>query len=719
MNSYKPGDNVMIDRDRFRKDVNNTIAERDRVRRLVRDQRWREAEPDRTRAALFAARTVTMARARGEEAVIGDTNDLQAAWFLPVGAKARLAVAYVESNNAGVWEAGSGFLISHDLFITNQHVIHDEASARATQITFGRETDDAGRSQPTTVFNLDPDRFAIFSQEEELDYAVIAVGSKVSGGGSIADFGFCVLSDHPDKHVLGMNVNVIQHPNAFPKMIAVRNNLLTARTDRTLLYETDTLKGSSGSAVLNDAWEVVALHHFGEPFLEKTDDQGRPIPVNVNEGVRISAIYRDLQSKLSSLPAAQRALLRVALDFSKQTPIGAGGRRLSPPHPSPESAEGLPLTEKEAAMTESESPQELRFIIPIEISVRIGSKASLAALATGDAEAVGGGGMAPARTLRSGAEKLPIDRDYSNRSGYDPKFIPTLNLPLPTPVGKLAKQVAPLRPGGQNAERGELKYEHFSIKMNESKRIALFTATNIDGKAYLNVDRITGQVTDAGAEGETWYGDPRISASFFLDQTFYSDWSNLFDRGHLTRRMDPNWGTKEEAERANADTYHFTNCSPQHFRFNESAKFWQGAEQYVLENGAIAEDSQNRICVFQGPIFNDAIDLWSDDVQIPSSFFKVIVWKGKKGVRSVGLVVDQLDLLSEQRTGGIKPRPVDFVNVKQWRVGIKEIESRASLDFGDLVRDSDTIREEQQPVVGEAKVIIKSFSDLLPAAATG
>jgi endonuclease G len=56
--------------------------------------------------------------------------------------------------------------------------------------------------------------------------------------------------------------------------------------------------------------------------------------------------------------------------------------------------------------------------------------------------------------------------------------------------------------------------------------------------------------------------------------------------------------------------------------------------------------------------------------------------------------------------------------VKQWRVSLKEIEERTSLDFGNTVRDADTIKEEQQPVVGEAKVIVKSFDDLLPRAAT-
>jgi endonuclease G len=249
--------------------------------------------------------------------------------------------------------------------------------------------------------------------------------------------------------------------------------------------------------------------------------------------------------------------------------------------------------------------------------------------------------------------------------------------------------------------------------MNKSKRIAIFTATNIDGRSYLNVDRDTGEVDES--EGETWYKDPRVSASFFLDQTFYSDWSTYFDRGHLTRRMDPNWGTKDEAERANADTYHFTNCSPQHFRFNESTKFWQGAEQYVLENGAISEETKNRICVFQGPIFNDQIDHWAEDVQVPSSFFKVIVWKGKNGTKSVGLVVDQLPLLSEKRRSLGKPKPAEFVNVSQWRVGIDAIEARTSLDFGPTIRNADTIRDGAQPNVGEAQVLIKSFADILPA----
>ena len=257
-----------------------------------------------------------------------------------------------------------------------------------------------------------------------------------------------------------------------------------------------------------------------------------------------------------------------------------------------------------------------------------------------------------------------------------------------------------------------MKYEHFSLKMHKARRVAIFTATNIDGETYLVVDRSTGEVSQP--EGETWFKDPRVSASFFLDQTFYSDWSTYFDRGHLTRRNDPTWGTKDEAERANADTFHFTNCSPQHFRFNQSAKFWQGAERYVLENGVLAADTRKRICVIQGPIYDDKIDLWSDDVQIPSSFFKVIVWKGATELKSVGLVVDQLALLGEQRRALGQPHDLPSVDVSHWRVAIQQIEKRTGLDFGAAIRGADTIAAGDQPDVGgEAARLIRSFADIL------
>src|SRR5258706_3001619 len=85
------------------------------------------------------------------------------------------------------------------------------------------------------------------------------------------------------------------------------------------------------------------------------------------------------------------------------------------------------------------------------------------------------------KTLSRGAETIKIDQDYQNRPGYKAKFVPGIELNLPTLSASLLKQLAPLRAEEPDAAGGELKYEHFSIKMNKSKRIAIFTATNIDG----------------------------------------------------------------------------------------------------------------------------------------------------------------------------------------------------------------------------------------------
>ncbi len=691
--------------------IQSSQPERDRVRTLIGQKRWRDAEPDKVRSAAYLEKRTQGVAPPGAEAIVGDTVDLQPIRFLPMGANVRRAVAYVEVNTPNESKLGSGFLVSPNLFLTNCHVIGDINEARGAQITFDRELGNDGTALPTTTFLLEPEKFAVFSLPDQLDYALVAVGRLNSGVVPLSEFGFCALSDRPDKHVIGMNVNIVQHPKGWLKMIALRNNNLVYRTDRTLLYETDTEEGSSGSPVFNDDWELVALHHWAQPFLEHQDDKGQQIPVtiNVNEGVRISAIYKDLQSRLAGLPANQQALLREVLEAAgaaRVTSIAGETKKLSPPKISKPEAFQVPDSQG-VPMADS---SEFKMTIPLEITVRLGGSA--VSLPT-NPSSVAASLEAPAKTLTRGAEVLKVDQDYSNRRGYSPNFID--GFPVPLPVVTDVSQIAPLRVQEADFEAGELKYEHFSLKLNKSKRIALFTATNIDGETYLSVDRKTGQVSNA--EGETWFKDVRISGSYFLDQTFYSAWSTYFDRGHLTRRSDPTWGDNQTAARANADTFHFTNCSPQHFRFNQTTKYWQGVEQYVLEQGVLKTSNPNKhLCVFQGPIFDDTIDLWADDVQIPSSFWKIVVWKGESVLKAVGMVVDQLALLSEERKSLGTPQPSSSVNVSHWRVAISQIEKRTGLDFGKLVRKADTIASTDQPVVGEEALTlipIQALSDIV------
>lgn len=698
-----------------------SASERTAVRSGVAEGRWRELEPNPLRAAGFAARAAPGLR-NFAEVQIGDTLDYQSASFLARGADVRRAVGMVEVNLGGESRSGTGFLIGGGLFITNAHVITSADEALSTTITFDRELDVARIPLASTRFRLDPQRFFVASPEEALDFAVIALGDRQGGPATAETLGYSALSPEPNKHVIGMNVNIIQHPRGNYKQVAIRNNLLTFRTDRSLLYETDTEVGSSGSPVFSDLWDVVALHHFGQPNIAKLDAPGaRDFPVNANEGIRISAIHAALAAQLASLPSAQRLLLAQALELWKSPfPGGAGAAGDQPqprgqlaPRASSATATATPKANLgETAMTRP-ADTSITVTVPLEITVRLGAAQPAGLAPAIDVTAAGAPRFGP---LSPGAEAAKVDRDYSTRTGYQADFLPRATISLPQPDAALKKQIAPLRASEPDAAGGLLKYEHFSLKLHQTRRVAIYTATNIDGDTYLNVDRATGQ-TSSAQEADTWFKDPRISESFYLGQDFYSSTSRYFDRGHLTRRSAPTWGTPREAERANADTFHFTNAAPQHFRFNQSARFWQGVERYILETGINQAGPAARLCVFQGPLFDDSIDWWIDSkIQIPSSYWKVVVWRGAKKLKSVGLVVDQLPLLTEERRSLGQPQDAPFFDVSTWRVPVADIGTRTGLKFdADLVA-ADTIALPGQPQPGaEAarRVLIRSLRDIV------
>ncbi len=708
-----------------------TAAERAAVRTGVAEGRWRNCEPDAERASSFAARAMPGPR-NFAEVQIGDTLDYQSASFLARGADVRRAVGMVEVNLGGESRTGTGFLISGGLFITNAHVIKTADEALQTSVTFDRELDVARIPLAGTSFRLDPARFFASSPEDVLDFTVIALGPVISGPATAESLGYCPLSPEPNRHVIGMNVNIIQHPRGNYKQVAIRNNLLTFRTERSLLYETDTEVGSSGSPVFSDLWDVVALHHFGQPSIARLDaGNARDLPVHANEGIRISAIHGALTALIGGLQPAQQALLKNALALYRNplaAPAGSSGQTGSAPPaprgqlgPRPAGANtGAPVETAfqsfpgDPTMTRT-AASSVTFTVPIDITVQLGAGADISStLRIGGTAASAGSAALP--RLSRGAEAARLDRDYSTRTGYQTNFLPGANTALPQPDAALKKHIAPLRAGEKDAAGGLLKYEHFSLKLHKTRRVAIYTATNIDGDTYLKVDRDTGQVSVDAQEGDTWFRDPRISESFYLGQDFYSSTSRYFDRGHLTRRTDPTWGTPKEAERANADTFHFTNAAPQHFRFNQSARFWQGVERYILETGINKAGPAARLCVFQGPLYDDSIDLWIDDeIQIPSSYWKIVVWRGAKKLKSVGLVVDQLALLGEERTGLARPQEIEFVDVQTWRVPIADIGTRTGLKFDTNIVAADTIALKGQPQPGaeaERRVLIRSLQDI-------
>jgi endonuclease G, mitochondrial len=664
---------------------------------------WR-AERDRRRLVAFEARLATERQGmQGAEAAQGETIDYQPVAFLSEGARVSHTVGLVNVKLTNGVRTGSGFMISPDLFITNHHVIESSEEARVATVDFNFELDPSRRSTPPTRFALDPDRCFITAEEDDLDFTVVAVGARLEGDSQLAAIGYCPLSDAGDKHAIGMTMNIVEHPEARPKCVVIRNNVLVNRGAHTLHYETDTDVGSSGSPVFNDSWDVVALHHWGQPFLERVKADGSPLDPACNEGVRISSIIERLRRERGTDELARRcpcagALLDVALGLAN----------INKPTKVPVIQMGSEANTQEASLVGGDG--SLHATIPLEITLRIG------AVQGGSSNGHDAGPprvVVVAPKMRSpkhaptiviseaAAEKLVIDTSYANRKGYDPNFLDGFPVPLPVADPQL---VAPLRQGA-NAAAGELLYEHFSVKLHQHKRMALFTATNVDGLTYIEIERTTGQPKQQEA-GEKWCPDPRIDAKYFIDQTFYSEWSTYFDRGHLTRRSDPSWGDDDSAARANADTFHFTNCTPQHFRFNESAKFWQGVERYILEHGGV--ERKKRMCVLQGPVLRGAYAK-CDDVEVPLKFWKIVAWVGATGPKVAGFLVSQEKLLDQERVGVMPANASTPIDVDHWRATIATIAKQTGLDFGELGKH-DTFKDPGP--VGEGMLKITNLDQL-------
>ena len=254
---------------------------------------------------------------RALERIFKEPDFLHSRW-LADGAKRCDAVARLVTPV----ELGTGFLASPWLLVTNNHVLTDPGTAADTEVTFRYEEDARGRTTRAVKVRLEPDRCFLTSPVDELDFTVVAV-SAVKGKAPGKMFGSIPMVGATGKILSGHPVNIVQHAGGRSREIAVRNNLLVGVDDaRYLTYLTDTEPGSSGSPVLNDAWELVALHSRAE---QAQDEQGRPVDIDgrpatddtpesrrvwvANKGIRTSAIVADLTARREAAAGSEAAAL--------------------------------------------------------------------------------------------------------------------------------------------------------------------------------------------------------------------------------------------------------------------------------------------------------------------------------------------------------------------------------------------------------------------------
>lgn len=254
-------------------------------------------------------------------------------------------------------------------------------------------------------------------------------------------------------------------------------------------------------------------------------------------------------------------------------------------------------------------------------------------------------------------EKPPfLDTDWEDRRGYEEDFLgPSAahHVPLPKTNG----DVAPIKPA---SAKGVLRYTHFSVVISKRRKLALFTAVNIDGSQLRQIPR----------KGDRWYLDPRLPAKAQTGNELYA--SNDLDRGHMVRRLDPVWGSQDEATQANEDTFHFTNACPQHKDLNQ--RTWNDLENYILDNAG-ARDL--KVSVFTGPVLQDD-DPEYRDVQLPREFWKVAVLVNDQTgkLSATAYLLSQADMLPD----------LEFVygRFRTYQIPVKRVEALTGLAFGKL-----------------------------------
>jgi endonuclease G len=311
---------------------------------------------------------------------------------------------------------------------------------------------------------------------------------------------------------------------------------------------------------------------------------------------------------------------------------------------------------------------EITFQVPLTITVRLGDAANAATTAAPI--------LGVAQPEAELFERVVIDQDYESRSGYDPAFLgPEVALPALTEDQRRNAAKNSRAASGQDST--VLDYEYFSIVMNRRRQLAYYTAVNIDGAQAESIRRTK----------DSWSFDPRIAESEQIGEELYR--RNKLDRGHLVRRLDPAWGS--EAARANNDTFHFTNCSPQHERFNQSNETWQGIENFLLNK---ARNQKQRMTIFTGPVMTDEDPLYKG-VRLPVRYWKIAVVANDDGsLRATAFLLDQEGLIEEML--------LERFNAQTFQVPIQEIIDRTGLNFSHLQGF------EPQLPAGEAEVQMES-----------
>jgi hypothetical protein len=237
---------------------------------------------------------------------------------------------------------GTGFLVAPDVVITNYHVVEPVVLGEQGKTT--AKGDSAAPSDVVVRFDykvladgnvLNPGTEYRLSDPWSVDLSPFSKADLKNAGASLPaadelDFALVRLAGQPGNEIVGAKgepgsttrgwievpaaeylfapdsaLFILQHPDHTPLKLALDTRAIieTNANATRVLYRTNTEPGSSGSPCFDQNWNLVALHHSGDPNYSHVN------PAQFNRGIPIAAIRRLLTERgkadvLAAAPAS-------------------------------------------------------------------------------------------------------------------------------------------------------------------------------------------------------------------------------------------------------------------------------------------------------------------------------------------------------------------------------------------------------------------------------
>jgi V8-like Glu-specific endopeptidase len=212
--------------------------------------------------------------------VIGDP-DFEPAYRLPEPDLAvASAVGKVHFIKGGKASSCTGFLISDDLLLTNEHCVNSQIICNQTVVLFGYQRKDDGTFLHGAQYACSEYR----ASQYDRDFSLLRLKDRPGSDARWQALRLC------DREVsTGEPLFIVQHPSGRPKEFVKDCHVAKTPADGRknvvelvdFSHDCDTERGSSGSPVLDAHRDVVGLHHLG-----KTTGEYR----EVNRAVRMHEV---------------------------------------------------------------------------------------------------------------------------------------------------------------------------------------------------------------------------------------------------------------------------------------------------------------------------------------------------------------------------------------------------------------------------------------------